>query len=119
MRAFFFDAHHHFRFSQPPPLSQLSQLSPTTNTNQGFPVAHIQLPLSFQTVPTTSSSVLSAAGGELVASNFSGGVTIKGAGVEVEVSFFFFSTVVVFLLLLPTPFLLLLPPPFLSLCANR
>ena len=30
-----------------------------------------------------------AAGGELEASNFSGGITIKGDGVEVEVSFFF------------------------------
>ena len=53
---------------------------------QGFPIAHVQLPLPVQAAPSASPSAPAAAAGELEFSNISGGITIKGAGVEVEVS---------------------------------
>lgn len=85
LRRFFF-AHKTFRST---PLFSLSSLFTSQHpTRQGFPVAHVQLPLPVQAAPSTSPSAPVAAGGALEASNFSGGITIKGDGVEVEVCFF-------------------------------
>jgi len=68
-------------------LSSPSSLSTDSPYQQGFPVAHVQLPLPVQDAPSTSPGVPLAAAGGLEASNFPGGITIKGAGVEIEVRF--------------------------------
>lgn len=67
--------------------THLSLWTTSPPPQQGFPVAHVQLLLPVEAAPSTSPSAPAAGDGALEVSNFPGGITIKGAGIEVEVSF--------------------------------
>ena len=67
--------------------THLSLWTSSPPPQQGFPVAHVQLLLPVEAAPSTSPSAPAAGDGALEVSNFPGGITIKGAGIEVEVSF--------------------------------